>query len=168
MKPSAKVLNAETNAPHIGLDKKERAAVAKLLAQTLADTYTLQLKTQFYHWNVTGPYFASLHAMFGEQYDALSAAVDEVAERIRALGQPTPGTFREFLQTTQISEDKTVPTTWQAMVKNLLAGHETCARALHAAIPTAQKYGDEVTADLFITRAEEHEKTAWMLRSLLG
>lgn len=158
----------DSTEPHIGMEKKARQYVAKLLSFILADTYTLQLKTLNYHWNVTGPHFESLHALFEEQYTALGLASDELAERIRALGFAAPATFREFLDLARIKEDKTAPANWQVMVKNLLDGHELMAGALRKAIPQAQKDGDEVTADLFISRMQFHEKTAWMLRSLLG
>lgn len=148
-------------------DKKSKAAVAALLSRTLADSYLLQLKTQYYHWNVTGPHFAALHVLFSGQYDAIAAAVDEIAERIRALGYESPGTFREFQSLSTIKEDKALPASWKDMVRNLLEAHESCARQLRDAIPKAQGAGDEVTADLFITRCEAHEKTAWMLRSHL-
>jgi starvation-inducible DNA-binding protein len=151
-----------------GIDKKARKAIAGVLSRQLAGTYTLALKTLNYHWNVTGPHFNSLHAMFQEQYAALLPAVDELAERIRTLGFAAPGTYREFAGLSSVTEDKAAPANWQAMVKNLLAGHEQLARDLRKDLPMIQKGSDESTADLFITRMEFHEKTAWMLRSLLG
>lgn len=163
-----KFTQEETNSINTGMDKKSRKAVAEVLSVALASVYSLYLKTQFYHWNVTGPHFAELHAMFEEQYVALRNSVDEIAERIRALGYTSPGTFREFTELSSVSEDKTLPGSWQSMVKNLTQGHEAIARNLREAIPAVQKAGDEATADLFIGKLQEHEKTAWMLRSLLG
>ncbi len=151
----------------MGLTNKARAQVCEKLSVALASTYALYLKTQFYHWNVTGPHFAGLHLLFETQYKELANAVDELAERIRALGHFTPGTFQEFLKISDISEDKSLPTTWQAMVKNLLDGHEMQSRTFREAIPFVQDKGDEATGDLFIRRQQEHEKTAWMLRAHL-
>lgn len=151
-----------------GLDKKARMQVTKALSQALANTYMLQLKTQFYHWNVTGPHFIALHELFAAQYDAIAKAVDELAERIRSLGGTAPGTFREFSALSGVTEDKSAPTGWQAMVKNLLAAHESVAQHLRKAVEVAQHFKDEATADLLIGRLDYHEKTAWMLRSHLG
>lgn len=151
-----------------GLDKKARMQVAKALSQALAETYMLQLKTQFYHWNVTGPHFIALHEMFGAQYDAIVQAVDALAERIRALGGTAPGTFREFSALSGLTEDKSVPANWQAMVKNLLTAHETVVQNLRKSIEVAQHFKDEATTDMLIGRLDYHEKTAWMLRSHLG
>lgn len=142
-------------------------AVAESLAKLLAATYVLQLKTQYYHWNVVGPHFAALHTLFGAQYDAIALAVDEVAERIRALGHIAPGTFREFLESSILSEDKTLPKRWEDMVKNLAAANEAVAGEARDSLPKIQKAGDEATADLLIRRIQEHDKAAWMLRSHL-
>jgi starvation-inducible DNA-binding protein len=150
-----------------GLEKKQRQAVAEIVSVLLADTYSLQLKTQYYHWNVTGPYFGPLHELFGKQYELLSAAVDEIAERIRSVGFASPGTYREFTELSNIKEDKTLPDNWQTMLKNLLDAHETVIRYLRDSIGDLQKHGDEASADMFIGRLEEHEKIAWMLRSHL-
>ncbi len=150
-----------------GLEKKQRQAIAEIVSVLLADTYTLQLKTQYYHWNVTGPFFGSLHELFGKQYDQLSLAVDEIAERIRSVGFASPGTYREFSELSNIKEDKSLPDSYQAMIKNLVEGHETVIRYLRDNIAELQKHGDEASADMFIGRLEEHEKTAWMLRSHL-
>lgn len=152
----------------IGIDKKTRAKIAGELGRLLADVYGLQLKTQFYHWNVVGPYFQQLHDMFGAQYTTLNGFVDALAERIRALGFPAPGTFHEFIKLGRIAEDKSVPASWQTMVANLLAGHEAVIRAERDAIHDAADAGDEGTADLLTGQMEEHEKIAWMLRSVLG
>ncbi|HEU5047007.1 MAG TPA: DNA starvation/stationary phase protection protein [Rickettsiales bacterium] len=151
----------------IGLGTKARKDVAAALAQVLADTYTLQVKTQYYHWNVTGENFQALHTLFGTQYDELAAAVDEVAERIRALGHNTPGTLAGFLDLTSLKEDKYLPDGWQGMVYNLAAAHEAVTRAVREKLAIVQKAGDEGTADLLIRRLQEHEKAAWFLRSHL-
>jgi starvation-inducible DNA-binding protein len=151
----------------IGINGKLRKEVAHATAQMLAATYALQLKTQYYHWNVTGENFIALHELLGKQYDELAAAVDELAERIRALGSHAPGTFREFSELTSLKEDKMLPPDWQTMVENLTEAHEIVAKSAREKIEIAQKCGDEGTADLFIRRLQEHEKTAWMLRSHL-
>ncbi len=150
-----------------GLNPKARKEVAQLVAQGLANTYTLQLKTQYYHWNVKGENFHSLHLLFETQYNELAEAVDELAERIRALGVDTPGTFREFSELAFIKEDKTLPPDWQTMVANLQEAHEMLVKAAREKIVQSQKAGDEGTADLFIRRVQAHEKAAWMLRSHL-
>jgi starvation-inducible DNA-binding protein len=152
--------------PNIGIDEGKRKAIATGLAKLLADTYTLYLKTHKYHWNVTGPHFNQLHAMFMEQYTEMWTAVDEVAERMRALGEFAPGTYRQFAQLSSIKEDETVPK-WQDMVKNLVAGHESVIRTAREALPAAQDAGDESSDSLISDRMRVHEKTAWMLRSLL-
>lgn len=155
------------NEAEIGIAPAARKEVAQLLKESLANTYSLQLKTQYYHWNVTGPSFSSLHALFASQYEELAEAVDELAERIRSLGHTTPGTFYEFAALASLKEDKYPPSDWKAMVANLLAAHEALARSVRDKIPVAQKAGDEGTADLFIGRLQAHEKAAWMLRSYL-
>jgi starvation-inducible DNA-binding protein len=167
MASSAKVKALTSNTTATGLDKSARKEVAKCLTHLLAETYLLQLKTQYYHWNVTGPSFSSLHVLFEQEYNNLSAAVDEVAERIRALNSTSPGTFREFHELSSIKEDKTLPADWQSMVKNLVAVHETIIRNVRGWVATAQNADDEGTADLFIRRLQEHEKALWMLRSHL-
>ena len=150
-----------------GLGANARREVAACLSQLLAETYVLQLKTQYYHWNVTGPHFAALHTLFGAQYDAIALAVDEIAERIRSLGHTAPGTFREFLASASIREDKSLPASWQEMVKQLGAANETVSREAKEWLTRVQKAGDEGSADLLIRRIQEHEKAAWMLRSHL-
>ncbi len=162
-----KMKSPASGEPAIGLERNARKHVAEALGQVLAGTYLTQLKTQYYHWNVTGTHFGSLHALFETQYNGLSAAVDEIAERIRALGFPTPGTFREFTALAEVEEDKTLPADWSVMVKNLLAANEALARHLREHLAEVQEAGDEGTADLFIRRLQEHEKAAWMLRSYL-
>lgn len=150
-----------------GFGQKDRQAVSKTLSVLLASLYTLQLKTQFYHWNVTGPHFTGLHALFEQQYNTIAPTVDEVAERIRALGVTSPGTFREFLALSDIKEDKALPDSWQQMVKNLLDAHESTIKTLRDNIERFQKLHDEASADMVIGLIQSHEKMAWMLRSYL-
>jgi starvation-inducible DNA-binding protein len=151
---------------NIGIRDKDRKAIAGGLARVLADTYTLYLQTHNFHWNVEGPMFNTLHLMFMEQYTELWNALDAVAERIRALGYPAPGTYAEFTKLTSIREAEGVPEAME-MVRLLVSGHEAVARTARAAFPAAEKGGDESTADLLTQRLQIHEKTAWMLRSLL-
>ncbi|MBL8267947.1 MAG: DNA starvation/stationary phase protection protein, partial [Steroidobacter sp.] len=136
------------------------------LAKVLADTYSLYLKTHNFHWNVEGPMFNTLHLMFMEQYTELWNALDAIAERIRSLGYPAPGTYSQFAKLTSIEETEGVPDALE-MVRLLVAGHEAVARTARATFPAAEKGGDESTADLLTQRLQVHEKTAWMLRSLL-
>ncbi len=137
------------------------------LSQLLADTYTLYLKTQNFHWHVTGPYFHSFHAMFEEQYTQLAAATDLIAERIRALNSLAPATFAEFLKLATIKEDM-APLAANDMIKKLLSDHETIIKNAKKLIALALENKDDESADLMIGRVEEHEKTAWMLRSSLA
>ena len=148
----------------IGIDDKARKEIAEHLERFLADTYTLYLKSQNYHWNVTGPMFRALHLMFEEHYIELRDAVDEIAERIRALGYPSPGSFAEFSRLTQIPEGNGTEEAMQ-MVRNLAEGHEAAARSARAVVEAAEPAGDVATADLATVRIETHEKTAWMLRA---
>ena len=150
----------------IGISKKDRAAIAQGLSHLLADTYTLYLKTHYFHWNVTGPMFQTLHLMFETQYNELWLATDLVAERIRALGHPAPGTYSEFVKLTSIKETPGVPKATD-MIRKLVEGHEAVARTARSLFPVADKAEDEATADLLTQRIQVHEKTAWMLRSLL-
>jgi len=150
----------------IGIGSADRKEIADGLGRVLADTYMLYLKTHAFHWNVEGPMFNTLHAMFMEQYTELWNAVDSVAERIRALGFPAPGTYSEFSTLTSIEETPGSPKALQ-MVRLLVAGHETLARTLRSVFPVAEKASDESTVDLLTQRLQVHEKTAWMLRSLL-
>ncbi|MBK8096062.1 MAG: DNA starvation/stationary phase protection protein [Planctomycetes bacterium] len=150
----------------IGIDGKQREAIAKGLSRVLADTYTLYLKTHNFHWNVTGPMFQALHLMFETQYNELALAVDLVAERIRALAYPAPGTYKQFAQLAAIKEDDGVPPA-QDMIRKLLAGHETVARTAREVFLAAEEANDQPTCDLLTQRMQVHEKTAWMLRSLL-
>ncbi len=152
--------------PNIGIDEGKRRSVATGLAKLLADTYTLYLKTHNYHWNVTGPHFNQLHAMFMEQYTEMWTAVDDIAERMRALGEFAPGSYRQFSELSSIKEEEGVPN-WQDMVKNLVNGHEAVIRTAREALPAAQSAADESSVALISDRMRVHEKTAWMLRSLL-
>ncbi|WP_129642036.1 Dps family protein [Peristeroidobacter agariperforans] len=150
----------------IGISGKDREKIADGLARLLADTYSLYLKTHNFHWNVEGPMFNTLHLMFMEQYTELWNALDAVAERIRSLGYPAPGTYSQFARLTSIEETEGVPEAMD-MVRLLVAGHEAVARTARGTFPAAEKGGDESTADLLTQRLQVHEKTAWMLRSLL-
>lgn len=158
-----------TKAPtiNIGIDTKERRAIAEGLSHLLADTYTLYLKTHNFHWNVTGPQFNTLHQMFMVQYTELWQALDEIAERIRALDMPAPGSYAAFAKLTSIEEETGVPTA-DAMLAQLVAGHEAVARTARRVFPTAEAANDQPTADLLTQRLQVHEKTAWMLRSMLA
>ncbi|MEQ1753121.1 MAG: Dps family protein [Micropepsaceae bacterium] len=151
----------------IGISTSDRAGIADALSRVLADTYTLYLKTHNYHWNVTGPQFNDLHAMFMTQYTELWTAVDLVAERIRSLGHFAPGTYKAFAKLTSIKDEDEVPAA-HAMIENLLKGHEAVARSCRDAFPVAEKAGDQSSMDVLTQRLQVHEKTAWMLRSLLG
>jgi starvation-inducible DNA-binding protein len=159
---------AAVDAPQIdiGIKSKDREKIAQGLSRVLADTYSLYLKTHSFHWNVEGPMFNTLHLMFMDQYTELWNALDAVAERIRSLGFPAPGTGKEFSKLTSIEETEGVPEAMD-MVRLLVAGHEAVARTARAAFPAAEKAGDESTCDLLTQRLQVHEKTAWMLRSLL-
>jgi starvation-inducible DNA-binding protein len=150
----------------IGIEEKARTRIADGLAVLLADSYTLYLKAHNYHWNVTGPRFRDLHAAFEEQYTELATAVDEIAERIRALGAPAPGTYKEFGARTSIAEADGVPSA-EGMIEDLLAGHETVVRTARSVLPLAQEAADEGTINLVTDRMGVHEKTAWMLRSMV-
>ncbi|PKO92179.1 MAG: DNA starvation/stationary phase protection protein [Betaproteobacteria bacterium HGW-Betaproteobacteria-1] len=149
-----------------GINEKDRKKIAEGLSHLLADSYSLYLKTHYFHWNVTGPMFNSLHLMFETQYNELALAVDAIAERIRSLDFYAPGTYREFSKLTSIPESESVPKA-QDMIKELVAGHEAVCRTARSVFPAADKAGDEATADLLTQRLQIHEKTAWMLRSLL-
>ena len=151
---------------NIGIEKKDREAIAQGLARLLADTYTLYLKTHNFHWNVTGPMFQTLHVMFETQYTELALAVDLIAERIRSLGFPAPGTYKEFAELSSIKETQGVPSATQ-MITLLVEGQEAVVRTARSVFPLVEKVNDEPTADLLTQRMQVHEKTAWMLRSLL-
>ena len=150
----------------IGIDAKNRQQIAAGLSRVLADTYTLYLKTHNFHWNVTGPMFQTLHLMFQQQYNELWLAVDLVAERIRALGFPAPGTYKQFAALSSIKDDEGVPKA-EEMIRRLVEGHETVARTLRGVFKLAEDVRDQPTCDLLTQRMQIHEKTAWMLRSLL-
>ena len=150
----------------MGIPEKQRLAIAKGLAVLLADSYTLYLKTHNFHWNVTGPMFTTLHQLFEEHYLELATAVDDIAERIRSLGVPAPGSYAEFAKLTAVPEAEGVPKA-TAMIAALLADHETVARTARSVFPEAEAANDEATADLLTARLQVHEKTAWMLRSLI-
>ncbi len=151
---------------NIGINEEKTKEIAKGVSSVLADTYTLYLKTQNYHWNVKGPRFQQLHAMFEDHYIEMAKAIDEVAERIRALGHRPPGTFKEFLKLTSISEE-TGDIQPNEMIKNLVEGHEAISRKSREVVQMVNQYNDEATADLLVSRMKNHEKTAWMLRSFL-
>jgi starvation-inducible DNA-binding protein len=150
----------------IGIKDKDRKAIAAGLGKLLADSYTLYLKTHNYHWNVTGPMFNTLHLMFEQQYTELALAVDLIAERIRALGHPAPGSYRAFSELTAIEEETGVPTA-EEMIARLVEGQETVVRTARKLFTLVEKANDEPTADLLTQRMQIHEKNAWMLRSLL-
>ena len=151
----------------IGISSKDRAAISEGLSRLLADTYTLYLTTHNFHWNVTGPMFNTLHAMFMGQYTELWGAVDPIAERIRSLGHVAPGSYGQFARLSSLADAPEAPPKAMDMVRVLVTGHEAVARTARALFPIADKAGDEPTADLLTQRLTVHEQTAWMLRSLL-
>ena len=151
---------------NIGIGAGERKAIARGLSALLADSYTLYLMTHNFHWNVTGPHFNSLHQMFMGQYTEQWNALDVIAERIRALGHPAPGTYKEFLRLASIKEVEGVPKATD-MIRHLVAAQEATARTARKLLPLVDVAKDQPTADLLTQRLEVHEKTAWMLRSLL-
>jgi len=150
----------------IGINEAHRRDIANGLSRLLADTYTLYLKTHNFHWNVTGHLFQTLHVMFEQQYTELAAAVDQIAERIRALGFPAPGSYHEFAKLTSIKEATDQPRALD-MVRQLAEGQEAVVRTARAVFPKADEAHDEATADLLTQRMQLHEKTAWMLRSMI-
>jgi starvation-inducible DNA-binding protein len=152
---------------NIGISESDRTAITDGLGKLLADTYTLYLTTHNFHWNVTGPMFNTLHAMFMTQYTELWNAVDPIAERIRSLGFPAPGSYAQFGKLSSIPDAPATPPKAMQMVATLVEGHEAVARTARAVFPLADKAGDEPTADLLTQRLTVHEQTAWMLRSLL-
>ena len=152
---------------NIGIEEKDRKEIAEGLSRLLADTFTLYLKTHNFHWNVTGPMFRTLHLMFEEQYNELWTASDLLAERMRALGVFAPATYKEFTRLTSIKEEDSVPQATE-MIQQLVEGHETTARTARTVFTTAEEASDAPTADLLTERMQVHEKTAWMLRSLLA
>lgn len=160
-----KVMRAQEDARNVGDGPRERAETARALSHFLASTYVLYQKTLFYHWNVTGQNFVGLHSLFEQHYEELHKAGDTIAERIRALGHVSPGTFAEFLAMSSIGEDKKLPNP-AAMLHTLLKSHEKCSMEAREVLEVADKAGDEVTKDLMIRRMDVHDKAAWMLRAL--
>ena len=150
----------------IGIRETDRLKIAQGLSHLLADTYTLYLKTHNFHWNVIGPMFQTLHLMFETQYNELALAVDLIAERIRALGYPAPGTYAEYAELSSIKETAGVPRA-EKMIELLIEGQEAVVRTARSVFPLVEKVNDEPTADLLTQRMQLHEKNAWMLRSLL-
>ncbi|MBC7387164.1 MAG: DNA starvation/stationary phase protection protein [Cryobacterium sp.] len=150
----------------IGISKEHREAIAEGLSHLLADSYTLYLKTHNFHWNVTGPMFQTLHLMFEGQYTELATAVDLVAERIRSLGHYAPGSYSEYARLSSIKEAEGVPNA-KEMIRQMVQGHEAVAKTARKIFAAAEKAQDEATADLLTQRIQLHEKTSWMLRSLL-
>ena len=156
----------KTSAIDIGISADDREKIVRCLSALLADSYTLYLMTHNFHWNVTGPQFNSLHLMFMGQYTEQWNALDVIAERIRALGHPAPGTYKEFVKLASIKEVEGVPKT-NDMIRHLVAAQEATARTARKLFPLADSANDQPSADLLTQRLEVHEKTAWMLRSLL-
>jgi starvation-inducible DNA-binding protein len=152
---------------NIGINEEQRKAIVSGLSVLLADTYTLYLKTHNYHWNVTGPMFQTLHTLFETQYMELAVAVDDIAERIRALGEFAPGSYKEFAKLTSIKEADGIPSAEQ-MIRDLVEGQEAIAKTARSIVPVADDAADEVSLDLLTQRMTVHEKTAWMLRSLVA
>jgi starvation-inducible DNA-binding protein len=152
---------------NIGINDEDRASIADGLSRLMSDTFTLYLTTHNFHWNVTGPMFNTLHTMFMVQYTELWNAVDPIAERIRSLGHPAPGSYAHFAKATTLRDAPAVPPKALEMVAVLVEGHEAVARTARSLFPLADKAGDEPTADLLTQRLTIHEQTAWMLRSLL-
>jgi starvation-inducible DNA-binding protein len=150
----------------IGIPSDTRMQIAEGLSHLLADTYTLYLKTHNYHWNVTGPMFQTLHTMFETQYTELALAVDVIAERIRALGAPAPGTYADYARLSSIKEVPGVPKA-EEMIADLVSGQESVVRTARGLYDLVGEANDEASADLLTQRMQLHEKTAWMLRSLL-
>lgn len=151
---------------NIGIGEQDRKEIADGLSRLLADTYTLYLKTHYFHWNVTGPMFHSLHTMFEEEYTELAVAVDDIAERIRTIGYTAPGSYSEFSELSSIKETRGVPDA-EEMVRLLVEGNEAVVRTAREAFPAAERANDESTVDMLTERMRTHEKTAWMLRSML-
>ncbi|WP_233505570.1 Dps family protein [Rhodohalobacter sp. SW132] len=151
---------------NIGISDSNREKIAMGISKILADSYMVYLKTHNYHWNVTGPHFHSLHEQFEEQYTELAAAIDDIAERIRALGHRAPGSFREYQELTSIEEDTDQPDSME-MVRRLAVDNETILRTAREALPACEEAGDEASIDMITERLHVHSKTAWMLRSHL-
>lgn len=158
---------AKSPAISIGIKEADRKKITVGLSHLLADTYTLYLTTHNFHWNVTGPMFTSLHTMFMTQYTELWNAVDPIAERIRSLGYPAPGSYAQFGKLSSLPDAPAKPPKALDMVSILVTGHEAVARTARGIFPLADRAGDEPTADLLTQRLTVHEQSAWMLRSLL-
>ncbi len=152
---------------NLGIDKEQREAIASGLSRLLADSYTLYLKTHNFHWNVQGPMFNTLHQMFEAQYTELAIAVDDIAERIRALGVKAPGSYSEFSKLASVDEAAGNESA-EEMIRQLVIGQETIVRTARDVFPEADRANDEPTADLLTQRMHLHEKNAWMLRSMLA
>ena len=150
----------------IGISAKDREVIADFLSRLLADSYTLYLQSHNFHWNVTGPMFQTLHLMFEQQYTELALAVDLIAERIRALGHPAPGSYSEFSRLSSVAEEVLVPVA-EAMIRQLVSGQEAVTRTARDVFRAAEEAADHATMDLLTQRLQVHEKNAWMLRSLL-
>lgn len=150
----------------MGIPNEQREKIAEGLSRLLADSYTLYLKTHNFHWNVTGPMFTTLHTMFEEHYTELATAVDEIAERIRALGVVAPGSYKQFAELSSIEEETGNPSA-EEMIRQLVKGQEAVVKTARSVFPAVEEASDEPTADLLTQRMHIHEKNAWMLRSLL-
>ena len=150
----------------IGISEEHRQQIAEGLARLLADSYTLYLKTHNFHWNVTGPMFSTLHTLFEQHYTELATAVDEIAERIRALGVAAPGSYEQFSRLSSIREETGVPGAAE-MIRQLVQGQEAVVKTARSIFPVVESAHDEPSADLLTQRMQIHEKNAWMLRSLL-
>ena len=166
MSKKARAATAASYVPDLGIPAAERKKIVDGLSRLLADTYTLYLTTHNFHWNVSGPMFNTLHLMFMDQYTEAWNAVDLIAERIRSLGFPAPGSYREFARLTSIPEVDGVPSAGD-MIRILCMGQESVVRTARSLFPVVDKAGDEPTADLLTQRMQIHEKNAWMLRSML-
>lgn len=164
--PESIIQNGEKMDINIGISNEDRKSIAEGLSRLLADSYMVYLKSHNYHWNVTGKLFHSLHEMFEEHYTELAEAIDEIAERIRAIGYRAPGSFKEFSELTSIEEDTDQPDALE-MVRRLAVDHETILRTAREILPACEKASDEATLDLVTGRLDIHSKTAWMLRSHL-
>ena len=151
----------------IGIDQEDRVAIANGLSRLLADSYTLYLTTHNFHWNVTGPMFNTLHQMFEQQYVELATAVDEIAERIRALGVVAPGSYTQFAELSAVQEERGVPSA-EEMIAQLVRDQETIVRTARDVFPLTEASQDEPSADLLTQRMQIHEKTAWMLRAMIS
>ena len=150
----------------IGISEANRQQIAEGLSRLLADSYTLYLKTHNFHWNVTGPMFSTLHILFEQHYTELATAVDEIAERIRALGVAAPGSYKQFSELSSIEEETGVPGA-EEMIRQLVQGQEAVVKTARSIFPVVESANDEPSADLLTQRMQIHEKNAWMLRSLL-